>query len=89
MNTRARWKNGTSVTLTGAGEQAGNPIDLLNAAGFFDPLLAWVDRAVAEDFFKPACRGLLLDGRELEPLLDRFVPLLHAEPPIRDVPPAG
>jgi uncharacterized protein (TIGR00730 family) len=65
------------------------PIGLLNVAGFFDPLLAWVDRAVAEDFIKPACRGLLLDEREIEPLLDRFVPSLHTEAPISDVPPAG
>ena len=64
-------------------------LGLLTVAGFFDPLLAWIDRAVAEDFIKPACRGLLLDEREIEPLLDRFVPLLHAEAPISDVPPAG
>src|SRR5438105_253290 len=29
------------------------PIGLLNTAGFFDPLLAWIDRAVADGFIRP------------------------------------
>jgi uncharacterized protein (TIGR00730 family) len=48
------------------------PIGLLNVAGFFDPLLAWVDRAVAEDFIKPTHRDLLLTETAVEPLLDRL-----------------
>lgn len=32
------------------------PIGLLNVAGFFDPLLAWMDRMVADDFVKPQNR---------------------------------
>lgn len=36
-----------------------NPIGLLNVAGFFDPLIAWVDRCVQDGFVKPKYRGLL------------------------------
>ena len=57
----------------------GKPIGLLNVAGFFDPLLAWLDRAVDEAFLKPPHRDLLLvaddPGRLLEMLLN---------PPTRD-----
>src|SRR5262245_11068027 len=40
------------------------PIGLLNTAGFFDPLLAWVDRAVAEGFIKGKHRALFLVENE-------------------------
>jgi uncharacterized protein (TIGR00730 family) len=46
------------------------PIGLLNTAGYFDPLLAWLDRAVAEGFVKRQHRGLLLEADEPERLLD-------------------
>src|SRR5437870_3758390 len=36
------------------------PIGLLNTAGFFDPLLAWIDKAIAEDFVKAKNRALLM-----------------------------
>src|SRR5438876_6646994 len=49
------------------------PIGLLNVAGFFDPLLHWIDRAIAEDFIKPKQRDLLVVGQEIEPLLDRLL----------------
>lgn len=45
------------------------PIGLLNVAGFFDPLLAWLDRAVAEEFLSTGNRRLLLQADEPEPLL--------------------
>ena len=51
------------------------PIGMLNVAGFFDPLLAWIDRAIAADFIKPKHRGLLLVGQEIDPLLDRLLSL--------------
>ena len=35
------------------------PIGLLNVDGFFDPLLAWLDRAVADGFIKPRHRNLV------------------------------
>jgi uncharacterized protein (TIGR00730 family) len=48
------------------------PVGLLNVAGFFDPLLAWLDRAVEEGFLKPKHRKLLIDASEPEELLDRI-----------------
>jgi uncharacterized protein (TIGR00730 family) len=36
------------------------PIGLFNVAGYFDPLLGWIDHAVRERFVKPKHRELLL-----------------------------
>lgn len=36
----------------------GKPIALLNTRGYFDPLLALLDRAIADGFLKAACREL-------------------------------
>lgn len=39
------------------------PIGLLNVDGYYDNLLAWIDRAVADGFVQPAYRDLLVvDG---------------------------
>jgi uncharacterized protein (TIGR00730 family) len=46
------------------------PIGMLNTAGFFDPLLAWIDRAIAEDFVKAKNRTLLIVESDVEKLLD-------------------
>jgi uncharacterized protein (TIGR00730 family) len=48
------------------------PIGLLNTAGYFDPLLAWLDHMVHEDFLRPRHRDLLLVADEPERLLDRL-----------------
>ena len=48
------------------------PIGLLNVAGYFDPLLAMVDRAVAEGFVQPRYRQLINAATEIETLLDAF-----------------
>ncbi len=48
------------------------PIGLLNVAGFFDPLLAWIDRAIADDFVKPKNRELLRVDNDVEKMLDRL-----------------
>lgn len=48
------------------------PIGLLNVAGFFDPLLAWIDHAIAEDFITPVYRQLLCVESDVELLLDRL-----------------
>ena len=53
------------------------PIGILNVAGFFDPLLAWVDKAVSEEFLKRKHRERLFVAENAEELLDR---LLNAEP---------
>lgn len=46
------------------------PIGLLNVAGYFDPLLAWIDHGVAEEFLRPRHRNLLLVSREVTELLE-------------------
>ena len=48
------------------------PVGLLNIAGFFDPLLAWVDRA-ADDGFLYGDTHLLVET-DIEKLLDQMLP---------------
>jgi uncharacterized protein (TIGR00730 family) len=48
------------------------PVGLLNVNGFFDSLLAWLDRAVQDGFLKPKHRRLLIEAKEPEELLDRL-----------------
>ncbi len=51
---------------------ADRPNGLLNVAGYFDPLLGFLDRALEEGYLKPRHRALLLAGTEPGPLLDRL-----------------
>ena len=54
------------------------PVALFNVEGYYDPLLTFLDHAVAEGFIRPEHRALLVEGRDPENLLD----LLAAyEPP--------
>jgi uncharacterized protein (TIGR00730 family) len=46
------------------------PIGLLNVGAFFDPLLAWLDHMVREDFLKAAHRQLIRVDADAERLLD-------------------
>src|SRR5262245_65056929 len=55
------------------------PIGLLNAGGFFDPLLAWVRHAAAEGFLRAQHVELLQVATEAEGLLD--VLTQHEPPP--------
>jgi uncharacterized protein (TIGR00730 family) len=55
------------------------PCGLLNVAGFFDPLLAFFDHAVAQGFLKPEHRALILDDADPLRLIDR---LLKAHVPL-------
>jgi len=48
------------------------PCGLLNVAGYYDPLVAFLDRAVTENFIKPKHRALMIVETDAEPLLDRF-----------------
>jgi uncharacterized protein (TIGR00730 family) len=48
------------------------PVGLLNVDGFFDSLLAWLDRAVQDGFLKPKHRRLLIEAKNPEELLDRL-----------------
>lgn len=53
------------------------PCGLLNVAGYYDPLLAMFDHAVAEAFVRPQHRALVLEAPEPARLLERldaFVP---------------
>jgi uncharacterized protein (TIGR00730 family) len=49
------------------------PIGILNVAAYFDPMLAWLDRAVEENFLKPTHRNLLLQANTPNELLDLFM----------------
>jgi uncharacterized protein (TIGR00730 family) len=55
------------------------PIALLNAAGYFDGLLGWIDSAVREGFIRPEHRRLLMAGTEPDALLDAMG---RYEPPV-------
>jgi uncharacterized protein (TIGR00730 family) len=46
------------------------PLGLLDVAGYWQPLLAWVDRAVADGFVPAQHRGLILTGESAPDLLD-------------------
>ena len=48
-------------------------IGLLNCAGFFDPLLQWIEGALAADFLKEKYRDLLLVETEADAMLDRLL----------------
>ncbi len=48
----------------------GKPVGLLNVAGYFDGLLAWLDHAVREGFIKQKHRELLAISTDAEELLD-------------------
>lgn len=53
------------------------PVAVLNVGGYYDGLLAHLDRAAAEGFIRPAHREMLLVDEDAERLLDRmegFVP---------------
>ncbi len=54
------------------------PIGLLNVAGYFDPLLAWVDQAVKEGFIRPQHRQLFIVSDDPSILLEK---LAFHEPP--------
>ncbi|MFO0866756.1 MAG: TIGR00730 family Rossman fold protein [Gemmataceae bacterium] len=49
------------------------PIGLCNINGFFDPLLAWIDRAVADGFIKAKYYDLLTKETNAEALLDALI----------------
>jgi len=55
------------------------PIGVLNVAGYYDPLVALLDHAVAGGFVSPANCGLVVVGEEPAVLLDRMA--AHEPPP--------
>jgi uncharacterized protein (TIGR00730 family) len=48
------------------------PCGLLNVSGYYDPLIEFLDHAVAEDFIKAKHRVLMIVESEPGKLLDRF-----------------
>jgi uncharacterized protein (TIGR00730 family) len=48
------------------------PCGLLNVSGYYDPLIEFLDRAVAADFIKPKHRALMIVEEQPGRLLDRF-----------------
>lgn len=48
------------------------PIGLLNVAGYYDPLLTMIDRAVEEGFILPRYRKLIVVASEAEELLEQL-----------------
>jgi uncharacterized protein (TIGR00730 family) len=56
------------------------PIGILNVAGFFDPLLAWLDQTVREGFLLKDHRRLVQEADEPERLLDLVECSPHAAP---------
>jgi uncharacterized protein (TIGR00730 family) len=48
------------------------PFGLLNAAGFYSPLLTLLDHATAEGFIRPVHRDLVLVGDTIDTLLEAF-----------------
>ena len=55
------------------------PMGLLNINGFYDPLLAMFDRAVADGFLRPQNRAMALADSEIESLLAQML-AYEAEP---------
>jgi uncharacterized protein (TIGR00730 family) len=48
------------------------PCGLLNVEGYYDPLIAFLDHAVTEQFVRPSHRSMVMVESEPEKLLDRF-----------------
>jgi uncharacterized protein (TIGR00730 family) len=48
------------------------PIGLLGLAGYWEPLLGWLDRAVTEGFISVEHRRIVAADADLDALLDRF-----------------
>ena len=50
-----------------------HPVGLVNIAGYFDPLLAWIDGAVEGGLLREKHRAMLLVGDDPEELLERVL----------------
>jgi uncharacterized protein (TIGR00730 family) len=56
------------------------PCALLNVAGYYDPLIQFLDHAVEQDFIRPKHRALLVVENDAARLLDRLDALIAARP---------
>jgi len=59
----------------------GKPCGVVNAGGFFAPLIAFLDRATSEGFIRPEHRAMLLVTESPEELLDAFAAYRAPEVP--------
>ena len=59
----------------------GKPCGLLNVAGYFTPLLAFLDRVAEQGFIDSPHRSMILAAEEPEDLLAQFE---RYEPPFAD-----
>jgi hypothetical protein len=50
----------------------GKPVGFLNVAGFYDPLVAFLERGIAERFIRAEHRGLFVMAGTAEDLIDRL-----------------
>ncbi|MBS98842.1 MAG: TIGR00730 family Rossman fold protein [Oceanospirillaceae bacterium] len=57
------------------------PIALLNVAGFYDPLLEFLNHTLNQGFIRPGCRDLLQVHTEIETLLAQLLPAALAASP--------
>jgi uncharacterized protein (TIGR00730 family) len=64
------------------------PIGLVNVAGYFDALLAWLDHSVRERFLRPEHRQLLLADRDPETLLEMLLEQRSGVNPAKWIDPA-
>lgn len=53
--------------------QIDKPVGVMNVAGYYDPMLAMLDRAVEEQFLKAATRAAIVVDTEAARLIDRLV----------------
>jgi len=56
------------------------PCALLNVAGYYDPLIQFLDHAVEQDFVKPKHRELLIEESDPARLLARFAQMIAVKP---------
>ena len=59
------------------------PCALLNVAGYYDPLIQFLDHAVEQDFIKPKHRALMIVESDPGRLLERFANLIAEHPAIK------
>jgi uncharacterized protein (TIGR00730 family) len=59
------------------------PVAVLNAGGFFDPLVAWADHLTREGFLKPRHRGLLLVAGSVPELFEKLETWRPVEPVVK------
>ena len=57
------------------------PVAWLNVAGFFDPLLKWIERAIETDFVQEKNRRLFFVESDVDQLLREFRRRLETSPP--------